>query len=197
MAKPTLKELQKAVKQVADIPCEVDEEGFLLANGVSMVRSAYGRGDNEYELHVRDTKNNKWKSFDAFEDDNCIENAAKCFVDFYNSKTKSSEGRKTSRPCSMQKKIESLSKKKEGVRDTLSSKEILQKLVEAGSLDAEELLNDILEDYLSDKDADKIVEKSADGTTLTPYWMTLPRSLKASPRRMKKPKSACSNPYST
>lgn len=163
MAKPTLKELQKAVKQVADIPCEVDEEGFLLANGVSMVRNAYGRGDNEYELHVRDTKNNKWKSFDAFEDDNCIENAAKCFVDFYNSKTKSSESRKTSRPCSMQKKIESLRKENEDFSDyvALAKKKVEDEYADEYGVftDAYELLdskaNELVDDIMSENGIDQ------------------------------------------
>lgn len=46
------------------------------------------------------------------------------------------------------------------LKNTLSSKEIIKKLVSSGSLDAEEVLNEIMEEeYLSDNDADKIVAK--------------------------------------
>ena len=46
------------------------------------------------------------------------------------------------------------------LKNTLSSKEIIKKLVSSGSLDAEEVLNEIMEEeYLSDNDADKIIAK--------------------------------------
>ena len=111
MAKvPSYKEINAVIKKIADIPSKVDDEGFILADGVTLTKNTYDPKNGNYELHVRDKKNNKWKSFDTEDGADCVERAAKCFVDFYNAKHKS-ESRKPK--CSMQKKKESLAKKNE------------------------------------------------------------------------------------
>ena len=107
---PTYKEINAAIKKIADIPSQVDEEGFILADGVALLKNVYDPINGNYELHVKDKKNNKWQSFDTEDGADCVERAAKCFVDFYNAKHKS-ESHKFN--CSMQKKKESLSKKQE------------------------------------------------------------------------------------
>ena len=107
---PSYADLNKAIKAVADIPSKVDDEGFVIADGVSLTKNVYDPKNGNYELHVRDVKNNKWKSFDNYDNANCIEDAAKCFVDFYKARSTSE-----SHKCSMAKKIESLSKKNEAV----------------------------------------------------------------------------------
>lgn len=113
MAKvPSYKEINDVIKKIADIPSKVDDEGFILADGVSLTKNTYDLKNGNYELHVMDKKNDKWKSFDSEDGAGCVERAAKCFVDFYNAKHKS-ESRKFS--CSMQKKKESVQKKKESV----------------------------------------------------------------------------------
>lgn len=115
MAKiPSYKEINDVIKKVADIPSKVDDEGFILADGVTLTKNTYDPKNGNYELHVRDAKNNKWKSFDTEDNANCIEDAAKCFVDFYKARSKS-ESHKFN--CSMQKKKESLSKKSESHDD--------------------------------------------------------------------------------
>lgn len=107
---PSYADLNTAIKAVADIPSKVDDEGFVIADGVSLTKNVYDPKNGNYELHVRDVKNNKWKSFDNYDNANCIEDAAKCFVDFYKARSTSE-----SHKCSMAKKIESLSKKNEAV----------------------------------------------------------------------------------
>lgn len=129
---PSYADLNKAIKAVADIPSKVDDEGFVIADGVSLTKNVYDPKNGNYELHVRDVKNNKWKSFDNYDNANCIEDAAKCFVDFYKARSTSE-----SHKCSMAKKIESLSKKSEaegldslvGIKDV---KEIQKKLNSLG-----------------------------------------------------------------
>ena len=111
---PSYADLNKAIKAVADIPSKVDDEGFVIADGVSLTKNVYDPKNGNYELHVRDVKNNKWKSFDNYDNANCIEDAAKCFVDFYKARSTSE-----SHKCSMAKKIESLSKKKESISGKL------------------------------------------------------------------------------
>lgn len=111
---PSYADLNKAIKAVADIPSKVDDEGYVIADGVSLTKNVYDPKNGNYELHVRDTKNNKWKSFDTEDNANCIEDAAKCFVDFYKARSTSE-----SHKCSMAKKIESLSKKKESISGKL------------------------------------------------------------------------------
>ena len=111
---PSYTDLNKAIKAVADIPSKVDDEGFVIADGVSLTKNVYDPKNGNYELHVRDVKNNKWKSFDNYDNANCIEDAAKCFVDFYKARSKSE-----SHKCSMAKKIESLAKKKESISGKL------------------------------------------------------------------------------
>ena len=105
---PSYKEINNAIKKIADIPSRVDDEGYIIADGVSLTKNVYDPKNGDYELHVRDKKNNKWQSFDTEDGADCVERAAKCFVDFYNAKHKS-ESRKPS--CSMQKKKESLANK--------------------------------------------------------------------------------------
>ena len=85
---PTYKEINAAIKKIADIPSRVDEEGFVIADGVSLTKNVYDLKNGAYELHVRDAKNNKWKSFDTEDGADCVERAAKCFVDFYKAKNK-------------------------------------------------------------------------------------------------------------
>lgn len=107
---PSYTEINNAIKKIADIPSRVDDEGYIIADGVSLTKNVYDPKNGDYELHVRDKKNNKWQSFDTEEGADCVERAAKCFVDFYDAKHKS-ESHKFN--CSMQKKKESLSKKSE------------------------------------------------------------------------------------
>lgn len=111
---PSYADLNTAIKAVADIPSKVDDEGFVIADGVSLTKNVYDPKNGNYELHVRDVKNNKWKSFDNYDNANCIEDAAKCFVDFYKARSTSE-----SHKCSMAKKIESLAKKKESISGKL------------------------------------------------------------------------------
>ena len=105
---PSYKEINNAIKKIADIPSRVDDEGYIIADGVSLTKNVYDPKNGDYELHIRDKKNNKWQSFDTEDGADCVERAAKCFVDFYNAKHKS-ESHKPS--CSMQKKKESLANK--------------------------------------------------------------------------------------
>lgn len=107
---PSYKEINNAIKKIADIPSRVDDEGYIIADGVSLTKNVYDPKNGDYELHIRDKKNNKWQSFDTEDGADCVERAAKCFVDFYNANHKS-ESHKFN--CSMQKKKESLSKKQE------------------------------------------------------------------------------------
>lgn len=111
---PSYTEINNAIKKIADIPSRVDDEGYIIADGVSLTKNVYDPKNGDYELHVRDKKNNKWQSFDTEDGADCVERAAKCFVDFYDAKHKS-ESHKFN--CSMQKKKESLSKKSEGIND--------------------------------------------------------------------------------
>ena len=135
MAKvPSYKEINDVIKKIADIPSKVDDEGFIIADGVSLTKNTYDPKNGNYELHVRDAKNNKWKAFDTEDGADCVERAAKCFVDFYKARSKS-ESRKFS--CSMQKKKESLAKKSEGLED--ESEEVQQMVKEL----AEKTGNDI------------------------------------------------------
>lgn len=138
---PSYKEINNAIKKIADIPSRVDDEGYIIADGVSLTKNVYDPKNGDYELHVRDTENNKWKSFDTEDGADCVERAAKCFVDFYNTKHKS-ESRKFS--CSMQKKKESLSKKSEGIED--ESEEVQAMIKEL----AEETGNDIADADIAD-----------------------------------------------
>lgn len=110
---PTVADMLAAIKRIdRNIPCEViDPRDLLIAGGVSMGLWVYNRVTGGYELTVRDKANNKWQSFDVGDDANCLEDAAKCFVDFYNAQHKS-ESHKSS--CSMQKKKESLANKYNG-----------------------------------------------------------------------------------
>ncbi len=83
---PTYKEINTVIKRVADIPSRVDDEGFILADGIALTKNTYDPVNGNYELHVRDKKNDKWKSFDSEDNPNCVEDAAKCFVEFYHAK---------------------------------------------------------------------------------------------------------------
>lgn len=127
---PSYKEINNAIKKIADIPSRVDDEGFIIADGVSLTKNVYDPKNGDYELHVRDTQNNKWQSFDTEDGADCVERAAKCFVDFYNAKHKS-ESHKFN--CSMQKKKESLSKKSEStdLKGLPISEEDFEKIVKA------------------------------------------------------------------
>lgn len=81
---PTYKEINYVIRRTfPDIPSQVDDEGFILADGISLTKNTYDPANGNYELHVRDKKNNKWKSFDTEDNPNCLEDAAKCFVEFY------------------------------------------------------------------------------------------------------------------
>ena len=131
---PSYKEINNAINKIADIPSRVDEEGYIIADGVSLTKDVYDPKNGDYELHVRDKKNNKAQVFDTEDGADCVERAAKCFVDFYNAKHKS-ESHKFN--CSMQKKKESLSKKSEGIED--ESEEVQTMIKEL----AEETGNDI------------------------------------------------------
>lgn len=127
---PSYTEINNAIKKIADIPSRVDDEGYIIADGVSLTKNVYDPKNGDYELHVRDKKNNKWQSFDTEDGDDCVERAAKCFVDFYNAKHKS-ESHKFN--CSMQKKKESLSKKSEStdLKGLPISEEDFEKIVKA------------------------------------------------------------------
>lgn len=83
---PTYKEINTVIKRVADIPSRVDDEGFILADGISLVKNTYDPVHGNYELHVRDTKHDKCISFNSEDNPNCVEDAARCFVEFYNAK---------------------------------------------------------------------------------------------------------------
>ncbi|MBR2074558.1 MAG: hypothetical protein IJ977_04705 [Fibrobacter sp.] len=83
---PTHQDINDAIKKVADIPCQVDDMGFILADGVVLSKNGYDPVNGNYELHVRGKKNDKWKSFDSKDNPNFIEDAARCFVEFYNAK---------------------------------------------------------------------------------------------------------------
>lgn len=83
---PTYQEINDAIRKIADIPSRVDDEGFILADGISLVKNAYDQAKGNYELHVRDKKNDKWKSFDTEDNPDCVEDAARCFVEFYKAK---------------------------------------------------------------------------------------------------------------
>lgn len=82
----TYQEINSVIKKVADIPSQVDGEGFILADGVVLYKNVYDPVNGNYELHVRDNKNDRWKSFDSEDNPNFIEDAARCFVEFYNAK---------------------------------------------------------------------------------------------------------------
>lgn len=129
---PTVADMLAAIKRInRNIPCEViDPRDLLIAGGVSMGLWVYNRVTGGYELTVRDKANNKWQSFDVGDNTNCLEDAAKCFVDFYNAQHKS-ESHKSS--CSMQKKKESLSKKSEStdLKGLPISEENFEKIVKA------------------------------------------------------------------
>jgi hypothetical protein len=90
MANPhihTYREINYVIRRTfPDIPSQVDPEGFTLADGVSLTKNVYDPANGKYELHVRDTKNNKWKSFDSEDNPNFVEDAARCFGEFYNAK---------------------------------------------------------------------------------------------------------------
>lgn len=92
MANPhinTYQEINYVIRRTfPDIPSQVDPEGFILADGVSLTKNVYDPANGKYELHVRDTKNNKWKSFDSVDNPDFVEDAAKCFAEFYNAKQK-------------------------------------------------------------------------------------------------------------
>lgn len=139
---PSYKEINNAIKKVADIPSRVDEEGYIIADGVSLTKNVYDPKNGNYELHVRDTENNKWKSFDTEDNANCIEDAAKCFVDFYKARSKS-ESHKFN--CSMQKKKESLSKKSEGIED--ESEEVQAMIKELAEETDNDIADAVVEDY--------------------------------------------------
>ena len=87
MANPhihTYQEINYIIRRTfPDIPSQVDPEGFILADGVSLAKNVYDPANGKYELHVRDTKNNKWKSFDSADNPDFVEDAARCFVEFY------------------------------------------------------------------------------------------------------------------
>lgn len=82
----TYQEINSVIKKVADIPSQVDAEGFILADGVVLYKNVYDPVNGNYELHVRDKKNDRWKSFDSEDNPNFIEDAARCFVEFYNTR---------------------------------------------------------------------------------------------------------------
>lgn len=89
MANPhihTYQEINGVIRKLADIPSQVDPEGFILADGISLTKNVYDPANGKYELHVRDTRNNKWKSFDSSDNPNFVEDAARCFVEFYNAR---------------------------------------------------------------------------------------------------------------
>lgn len=79
----TYKELNEAIRKVADIPSRVDDEGFILADGVSLVKHVYDPANGHYELYVQDKKNGKYRTFDSVDDPDFVEEAARCFVEFY------------------------------------------------------------------------------------------------------------------
>lgn len=82
----TYQEINSVIKKVADIPSRVDAEGFILADGISLSKNVYDPVNGNYELHVRDKKTDRWKSFDSEDNPNFIEDAARCFVEFYNAR---------------------------------------------------------------------------------------------------------------
>lgn len=85
----TYQEINYVIRRTfPDIPSQVDPEGFILADGVSLTKNVYDPANGKYELHVRDTKNNKWKSFDSVDNPDFVEDAAKCFAEFYKAKQK-------------------------------------------------------------------------------------------------------------
>ena len=89
MAKPhihTYQEINAIIKKVADIPSQVDAEGFILADGVVLYKNVYDPVNGNCELHVRDKKNDRWKSFDSEDNPNFIEDAIRCFGEFYNAR---------------------------------------------------------------------------------------------------------------
>ena len=75
-------------RKFPDIPSQVDPEGFIIADGVSLTKNVYDPANGKYELHVRDKENWKWKSFDSEDHPNFVEDAAKCFAEFYKAKQK-------------------------------------------------------------------------------------------------------------
>ena len=81
---PTYQEINDAIKKVADIPSQVDTLGVILADGISLVKNVYDPENDKYELLVQDKKHGKRKSFDSEGNPDCIEDAARCFVKFYN-----------------------------------------------------------------------------------------------------------------
>lgn len=89
---PTYKEINYVIRRTfPDIPSQVDPEGFILADGIALTKNVYDPVNGNYELHVRDKKNDKWKSFDTEDNPNCVEDAAKCFAEFYNAKQKKAD----------------------------------------------------------------------------------------------------------
>jgi hypothetical protein len=92
MARPhihTYQEINYVIRRTfPDIPSQVDAEGFILANGVVLYKNVYDPVNGNYELHVRDKKNDRWKSFDSEDNPDFIADAAKCFAEFYNAKQK-------------------------------------------------------------------------------------------------------------
>lgn len=146
---PTVADMLAAIKRIdRNIPCEViDPRDLLIAGGVSMGLWVYNRVTGGYELTVRDKANNKWQSFDVGDDANCLEDAAKCFVNFYNAQHKS-ESHKFN--CSMQKKKESLSKKQEadegeGLND--QPEEVQAMIKELAEETDNDIADAVVEDY--------------------------------------------------
>lgn len=90
MARPhihTYQEINYVIRRTfPDIPSQVDAEGFILADGVVLYKNVYDPVNGNYELHVRDKKNDRWKSFDSEDNPDFIADAAKCFAEFYNAK---------------------------------------------------------------------------------------------------------------
>ena len=85
----TYQEINYTIRRTfPDIPSQVDPEGFILADGISLVKHVYNPEKGHYELYVQDKKNNKWKSFDSEDNPDFIADAAKCFAEFYKAKQK-------------------------------------------------------------------------------------------------------------
>lgn len=81
----TCQEIDSVIRKVADIPTRVDD-GFILADGIVLYKADYDPATGNYELLVRDHKTNRWKSFRSEGNPGFIEDAARCFVEFYNAK---------------------------------------------------------------------------------------------------------------
>jgi hypothetical protein len=81
----TCQEIDSVIRKVADIPTRVDD-GFILADGIVLYKADYDPATGNYELLVRDHKTNRWKSFSSEGNPDFIEDAARCFVEFYNAR---------------------------------------------------------------------------------------------------------------